>query len=124
MRYYVLSLLTLFIIPNCFALDFNVNMDEAKTIKAKKIEYNVKSEKIKTTGDTEITNTSGETVKSDNLEYDIKSESLKASGNTELINAAGQRIKSDDLKLTKDKKNIDTKNIELWLGSHVYVQAE
>ena len=124
MRYYILSLLTLFIIPNCFALDFNVNMDEAKTIKAKKIEYNVKSEKIKTTGDTEITNTSGETVKSDNLEYDIKSESLKASGNTELINAAGQRIKSDDLTLTKDKKNIDTKNIELWLGSHVYVQAE
>ena len=45
------------------ALALGVNLDEAKTIKSDKIEYNVKSEEMKTSGNTEMTNASGQRVK-------------------------------------------------------------
>lgn len=141
---------------NVFALDvgLNLNLEEPKTIKANKIEYNVKSEHIKTTGNTEITNTLGERVTSDKLEYNAKTETIKTSGNTkitnalgekvtsdeleynaktetikasgnaELTNAEGQRVKSDTLTMTKDRENLDAKNIELWLGDHIYLNAQ
>lgn len=123
MKYNILFLLSCIVTLDCFALSFNVNMDEAKTIKANKIEYNVKSEQIKTTGNTEITNTSGESVKSDNLEYNVKTELIKASGNAELVNAEGQRVKSDNLTMTKNHENLDADNFELWLGNHIYIKA-
>jgi LPS-assembly protein len=77
---------------NVFAL--GVNLDEAKTIKSDKIEYNVKSEEIKT------------------------------SGNTEIVNASGQRVKLDSATLSKDASNVSADNIELWLGKHVYIRAQ
>lgn len=43
------------------------------------------------------------TIKSDIIEYNVKTEEIKASGNTEVINASGQRIKSDNLTISKDK---------------------
>ena len=141
---------------NVFALNvnLNLNMEEPKTIKANKIEYNVKSEQVKTSGNTEITNTlgekvtsdkleynaktetiktsgntkitnaSGEKVSSDELEYNAKTETIKASGNAELTNAEGQRVKSDTLTMTKDRENLEAKNIELWLGNHIYLNAQ
>ena len=123
MKYKLLSLLSCFIALDSFALTFDVNIDEAKTIKANKIEYNVKSENIKTTGNTQITNVSGERVTSDNLEYNVKTKKLTATGNAELVNAEGQRVKSDNLTMTKNRENLDAKNIELWLGKHVYLRA-
>jgi LPS-assembly protein len=76
---------------NAFAL--GVNMDEAKT------------------------------VKSDSIEYDIKSQELKTSGNTEVTNASGQRIKLDNISISKNNSKILANDIELWLGSHVYIKA-
>lgn len=64
------------------------------------------------------------TIKSDAIEYDIKTEELKTSGNTEMTNASGQRVKLNHLTMSKDQNNVETDDIELWLGSHVYIRAE
>ena len=92
MRYIIAFLSGCFFITTAFAL--GVDMDSAKTIKSDKIEYNVKTEEIKT------------------------------SGNTEITNASGQKIKANNLSLSKDKSNVDANEIELWLGSHVYIKAD
>lgn len=63
-------------------------------------------------------------IKSDFIEYNVKTEEMKAVGNTEIINKSGQKVKSDNLSLTKDKTKMDADDIELWLGSHVYIRAE
>ncbi len=85
-------LLTCLATTNAFCL--GVNMDEAKTIKSDKIYYNVKSEEIKTYG------------------------------NTEMTNASGQRVKVNELTLSKNASDVDANDIELWLGSNVYIKAE
>lgn len=64
------------------------------------------------------------TIKSDKIEYNLKSEEIKASGNTEVTNASGQKIKLNDATMAKDSANANANNIELWLGSHVYVKAD
>ena len=142
-----------------FALGVNmsvnkVDMDEPKTIKSDVIEYNVKTESIKASGNTEMTNVSGQHFKSDNFEYDIKTSTIKAtgnaemtdadgqhlksdnfeyntktaqvkaSGNTEMTNAEGQRVKLDNITASQNNEKINAKNIELWLGQHVYLKAQ
>ena len=92
MRYFISFLSNCLFITSAFAL--GVDMDSAKTIKSDRIEYNAKTEEIKT------------------------------SGNTEITNAAGQKIRANNLSLSKDKSNVDANNIELWLGSHVYIKAD
>lgn len=87
-----LSLLMCLITTNAFCL--GVNTDEPKTIKSDKVYYNVKSEEIKT------------------------------SGNTEMTNASGQRIKLNELSLSNNQSNVHASDIEIWLGSHVYVKAD
>ncbi len=64
------------------------------------------------------------TIKSDVIEYDIKTEEMKASGNTEMTNSSGQRVKLNSLTMSKDHDSVAAENIELWLGSHVYIRAE
>ena len=64
------------------------------------------------------------TIKSDVIEYNIKTEEMKASGNTEMTNASGQRVKLNNLTISKDRDAISTSDIELWLGQHVYIRAE
>ncbi|MDR0726718.1 MAG: LPS assembly protein LptD [Rickettsiales bacterium] len=70
-----------------------IDMDAPKTITAPKIEYNVKSSEIKTTGKTEISNTSGQKVT-------LVDSYIGNKG----ADAAGQ-------------------DIELWLGKNVHVTA-
>lgn len=64
------------------------------------------------------------TIKSDVIEYNVKTEEMKTSGNTEMTNASGQRIKVDNLTISKNQSNVDAQDIELWLGSHVYIRAK
>ena len=64
------------------------------------------------------------TIKSDKIIYNVKSEEIHATGNTEMTNASGQRVKTDSVTLSKDTKNLTANDIELWLGSHVYIRAE
>ncbi len=67
---------------------------------------------------------SPKTLKSDKIYYNVKSEEIKASGNTELTNAAGQRVKLNELSLSKKQSDVAANDIELWLGSHVYIKAD
>lgn len=90
---YLVSFLSIFVLPN-IALALGVDLNSPKTIKSDSIEYNVKTEEIKT------------------------------SGNTEMTNASGQRVKLNNLTISKDKNNLVTDDIELWLGKHVYIRAE
>lgn len=87
-----LSLLMCLFTTNAFCL--GVNTDEPKTIKSDKVYYNVKSEEIKT------------------------------SGNTEMTNASGQRIRLNELSLSKNQSSVHASDIEIWLGNHVYVKAD
>ena len=64
------------------------------------------------------------TIKSDKIYYNVKSEEIKASGNTEVFNASGQKIKLNELSLSKKTTNASASDIELWLGSHVYIKAD
>lgn len=64
------------------------------------------------------------TIKSDKIEYDLKSEQIKTSGNTEMTNASGQKVRLNEVTLSKNSKDVYAKDAELWLGSHVYVQAK
>ena len=92
MKYCVSFLTSCFVVTNAFAI--GVNMNEPKTIKADVIEYN------------------------------LKTEEMHASGNTEMTNASGQRVRVDDLTLSKDHSSVNAKDIELWLGQHVYLRAQ
>lgn len=92
MRYINTSLLLCLITTNAFCL--GLNLDETKTIK------------------------------SDRIEYDLKSEEIQASGNTELVNESGQMVKLDKVKLSKNQSDVSANNVELWLGSHVYIKAQ
>ena len=67
MKYLISSLLGLFVFYSAFAL--GVDMNAPKTIKSDKIEYDLKSEEMKTAGNTEITNTTGQTIKLNNATF-------------------------------------------------------
>ena len=92
MKSIIISLLMCIITTNAFCL--GVNTDEAKTVKSDKIYYNVKSEELKT------------------------------SGNTEVTNVSGQRVKLNELTLSKKQSNVEATDVELWLGSHIYIKAD
>ena len=50
----------MFVLLSMPALALSVNVEEPRTITADKIEYDLKTETIKTSGDTEIVNASGQ----------------------------------------------------------------
>ena len=64
------------------------------------------------------------TIKSDKIYYNAKSEEIKTSGNTEMTNTSGQRIRVDNLTLSKNQSDVSAQNIELWLGNHVYIKSD
>lgn len=92
MKYLISSLLVSSIFNNAFALD--IDMDTPKTIK------------------------------SDKIEYDLKSEQIKTSGNTEITNDSGQKIKLNNAAFSKNAEYASANDIELWLGSNVYIKAK
>jgi len=64
------------------------------------------------------------TIIADKIEYDVKSESIKTSGDTEIINQSGQRMTLRDSYISKDGTALDGDDIKLWLGEHVYIDAQ
>lgn len=64
------------------------------------------------------------TIIADKIEYDIKSESIQTSGKTEIINQSGQRMTLRDSYISKDGSALAGDDIKIWLGQHVYVDAE
>lgn len=84
-------------ILSCFPLAsgaIGVNLDEPKTIKAKKIVYSLKTEEIKTSGGTEITNKSG------------------------------QKVTLTDSYITQKGASLQGNDIKLWLGQNVYIESD
>lgn len=64
------------------------------------------------------------TITADKIEYDIKSETIKTSGNTEITNANGQRLTLTNSCISKTGDSLSGDDIRLWLGQHVYVESD
>lgn len=88
------SAFLLFILASANADAMSVNMDEARTITA------------------------------DRIEYDVKSETIKTVGNTEIVNQSGQRMTLTDSYITQQGEELSGDDIRLWLGNHVYVESD
>ena len=67
---------------------------------------------------------SQKTITADKIEYDVKSDTIKTSGNTEITNAAGQRMTLTDSYLSQNGDNLSGNDIKLWLGDHVYIESD
>ncbi len=93
MKQQVVSILTILIsCGNAFALTMNPNA--SKTLTADKIEYNVKTKSISTSGKTTVTTTDG------------------------------NKAVFSDTSISNNMQNISGKDIELWLGDNVYVSSK
>ncbi len=88
------SIFAMLYCANLYALPTSVGIDEAKTITADKIEYNAKTGKIET------------------------------HGNTTIVNESGQTLKLTDSSFSNNGANVNGQNVELWLGNHVYLGAK
>lgn len=64
------------------------------------------------------------TITADKIEYDVKSETIKTSGDTEIVNQTGQRMTLTDSYLSNNGKNMAGNDIKLWLGDHVYIESD
>ena len=67
---------------------------------------------------------SPKTIKSDKIEYDVKSGSIKTSGNTEITNASGQRMTLKDSYFSQKGEELYGDDVKIWLGQHVYVESD
>lgn len=64
------------------------------------------------------------TVVADKIEYNVKSEEIKTVGNTEITNKSGQRMTLLDSYISDQGNTISGNDIEIWLGNHIYVSSE
>ncbi len=92
------KLLTFFLVfyfvwHNTSGASMSVNVDEPKTITAEKIEY------------------------------DLKSSVIKTSGQTEIVNKSGQRMTLVDSYISEGGDNLTGDDIKLWIGEHVYIES-
>jgi len=64
------------------------------------------------------------TIRAQKIEYDVNSETIKTSGDTEITNASGQRMTLTDSYLSKTGENLSGDDIKIWLGQHVYIESD
>lgn len=64
------------------------------------------------------------TIISDKIEYDVKSEVIRTSGNTEIVNQSGQRMTLTDSYLSRTGDKLSGDDIKIWLGQHVYIESD
>ncbi len=64
------------------------------------------------------------TIVADKIEYDVRSETMKTVGNTEITNTSGQRLTLTDSYITQQGEELSGDDIKLWLGNHVYVESD
>lgn len=67
---------------------------------------------------------SPKTIKSDKIEYDVKTGSVKTTGKTEITNAAGQRMTLKDSYLSSRGEELSGDDVKIWLGQHVYIESD
>lgn len=63
-------------------------------------------------------------ITADRIEYDVRSETIKTSGNAEIVNTSGQRMTLTDSYISQQSGSLSGEDIKLWLGSHVYVETD
>ena len=63
-------------------------------------------------------------IKAEKIEYDLKSETIKTTGKTEISNKSGQKMTLTDSYLTKGGTDLSGNDIQIWLGNHVYLESE
>ena len=63
------------------------------------------------------------TIRADKIEYDLNSAAIKTSGNTEITNQSGQKMTLTDSYISKDGTSLVGDDIQIWLGEHVYVES-
>ncbi|MDE6250900.1 MAG: LPS assembly protein LptD [Alphaproteobacteria bacterium] len=64
------------------------------------------------------------TITADKIEYDLKSETIKTVGKTEITSANGQRLTLNNSYVSKTGESLSGDDIRLWLGQHVYVESD
>lgn len=64
------------------------------------------------------------TITAQKIEYDLNTETIKTSGETEIINETGQKMTLTDSYINKTGENLTGKDIQLWLGDNVYVESD
>ena len=62
-------------------------------------------------------------IVADKIEYNVKAEEIKTVGNTEITNKSGQRMTLTDSYISQQSGGIAGNDIQLWLGQHVYVET-
>jgi len=63
-------------------------------------------------------------IKADKIEYDLQTETIKTTGKTEITNKSGQKMTLTDSYITKNGQTMSGNDIQLWLGEHVYLESE
>ena len=64
------------------------------------------------------------TIRAEKIEYDLNSSVIKTSGKTEITNQSGQRMTLTDSYLSQGGDALTGDDIKIWLGNHVYVESE
>ena len=64
------------------------------------------------------------TITAERIVYDVKSETIKTAGQTEIVNTSGQRMTLTDSYLSQKTGTLSGNDIKLWLGSHVYIETD
>jgi len=64
------------------------------------------------------------TITADKIEYDLKTETIKTSGDTEIVNASGQRMTLVDSYISQQGEELSGSEIQIWLGHHIYVESD
>lgn len=63
-------------------------------------------------------------IKAEKIEYDLKTETIKTTGKTEISNKSGQKMTLVDSYITKNGTDLSAGDIQIWLGPHVYLESE
>lgn len=58
------------------------------------------------------------------IEYDVKAETIKTVGETEITNKSGQKITLLDSYISQQGDTLSGNGIKLWLGDHVYIESD
>ncbi len=63
-------------------------------------------------------------ITADKVEYDFKSETIKTTGKTEIVNQSGQKMTLVDSYVSKNGSDLSGSDIQIWLGPHVYMSSD
>ena len=68
--------------------------------------------------------TSPKIIQAEKIEYDLKTETIKTTGITEITNKSGQKMTLSDSYITNGGQDLSGSDIQIWLGPHVYMASD